>query len=563
MPLQETRRKDDLYLEAQNETMDAEPKLLDLIDFARDLMLRDPSLHRPDRSELRFTQRDVTDSEKDNPNPMLQHEIGALGAAMLDEAFLCLGDGAQEKVDLLRSDPQGNIIEVINWLTQRIEAIEENALLDFKDEDQQYNYQPYRLSPKMIGIYPEVKVNPTCLGKSILVAAFFKKVDIPMLHAGILLTSHETVMELQLILIDHLHKLSEAGRIDTVPSISRASEYILRKMINHRGFHAAVYAKTGDAWAQVDINYRLNGISTSPRYTRSMDRLYEMTLSEDSETVYSPRIAAGHESILRDVTECLISNPEGIFDIDQTLLEEIILSGGPKEEVYSRILHYIFSPFLQQEYIGEDADLSNLKGSQLDIHILLSLAKMTFADLQDLMHETIGEFAFSTSSQEFSDGSEVAPQDMTPLLARLYTDSQYRKDRIKDLTLAPYVLMLKIVSHFGNIDSHNHILHHSIEVAQPEYRIGITALSDIAAYYGDELPLSMWFKYWTSDMCVAEHIDRANSPAQKMIARTAITRLFDEKNRLLTNPYARTIMLCSLVNLRNGEDDGEDRRSTA
>src|SRR5258708_6100145 len=93
---------------------------------------------------------------------------------------------------------------LIEWLHQRIVDIHnidlpvENVDGQEDDDDEQAApsqtpvfYHPMRLSPKMLGKYPDMPMQPTCLSASILAASFFEKASTPYMHAGVQMSAYQ------------------------------------------------------------------------------------------------------------------------------------------------------------------------------------------------------------------------------------------------------------------------------------------------------------------------------------------------------------------------------------
>ncbi len=95
----------------------------------------------------------------------------AFGAALLDEAYMTLGEDTAAKIAEFRAartvDEQ---MAVIEWVDTPLSAMKETddvgEDLAEGDDENYLVYHPIRLSPKAIGRYPELTLPPTCLGMS-------------------------------------------------------------------------------------------------------------------------------------------------------------------------------------------------------------------------------------------------------------------------------------------------------------------------------------------------------------------------------------------------------------
>lgn len=255
-------------------------------------------------------------------------------------------------------------------------------------------------------------------------------------------------------------------------------------------------------------------------------------------------------------------------------MEEIINS-TPREETYAQIVQYLFKPFLVDEWTGEEPDpkdINRIPMLEFRIRGILSQLRIDSYSLQDLISRTLEEFVFTeqvtrshdTTPEKDEDSSETADEEdlrakeISHLIDRLHTDPHYRKDRIQDLLAAPYALLLILESAYSQQELSDARIHSSLSVSSLFYGIGIAALSDMAVYYGDELPLSTWLTYWTNHASLVEHRDQLTSPAQKHLAKTAFSMAFLSND--LTYPSIQTIIYESLATLlKENEEDGENR----
>jgi hypothetical protein len=326
-----------------HETIEAEPLFLKLIDFARSYILRDPELHLPTRTDfLDIAERQVAtggfrDSDDQNiwdelkAHPSLLREIEAFGGAILEEAFICLGEDAIEKVSELRLASNADQEEaVVNWLLRRIAHIDDVAAYDNPDSDDTPNYPPFQLSPRFIGQYPTINVSPTCLGKAILISSFFHKAGLPVLHGSVMRAKSQELSEQQAVLAAQYMTVAHPARIETLPKIKN----IPLERPGHTGFHVASYIKLREAWLQVDPNYRENTYIAKEQ----SDILDQALHNPDLQT-------STVESAIADIAAAI---PNGEWQVNSQALEAIILN-GPIEETYARIVQYVFAPFLSDQ----------------------------------------------------------------------------------------------------------------------------------------------------------------------------------------------------------------------
>jgi hypothetical protein len=106
------------------------------------------------------------------------------------------------------------------------------------------------------------------------------------------------------------------------------------------------------------------------------------------------------------------------------------------------------------------------------------------------------------------------------------------------------MLILKLESHWYKFKRENPAsggaVHGYLDLGLTQYRIGISVLSDIATFYGDELPLSTWLAYWPSDVSLAEHYQQTPTIAQGLLARQSLADV--KSSNYLTYPTLDDIL---------------------
>lgn len=581
----------DTLREIRRETIESEPDLFGLIDLSREIMLRDPHLYRPVR--LSDSPSAPFDADEYLPHPNLRKgypdilsdlearnefikEIESLGEAILDDAFLCLGEDAQKELDYFLKDPEAHFVHTTTWLLGRIRAIGESAA--YKEEDQSNNYQPFRISPKIIGEYPDTRVEPTCLGKSILVASFFNKTNLPMFHAGVIETADGQLGMSQMTLFRSGIANQPTGRMQTLPSLTGAYSHNLSQRFTHNGFHAAVYVKVGSHWAQLDPNYKQNRL-VDEYDSKDLDNTYQMIQDQEETTPHGCIELKIHRLgiLFEDIAKTL--NNDHV--LDPTEIEQVILD-GPIEETYARLIQYVFQPFLSDEWIGEmppKEDEPTLTQSEYILRMMYHYLSVSSEEVQACISSTLREFVFTDFDPDFHETAEQRekrkantkddkegdaqeeeeeeieiPRSISDSLARMHTDKAYRQSRIEDLLSTPHLLLLKMYTFYIDAMGDSAKMHTGIYGGSPAYRIGISAMSDIAVYYGDPLPLSTWMSYWPNDVSFAEHRNQRTSPAQTQLAKAVMSLIINTKGHL-TQTSIFPIITETLIEIE-GEKDG-------
>lgn len=468
-------------------------------------------------------------------DPRIQRMFEALGRSVLDEALLCLGDGVIEKVDEYQAATTlTQKREVIDWLLNRVERIRlktrnragdatqdqdtnSDGTEDGAESREDYFYHPARLSPQFIGQYPDINLEPTCLGVSILIASFFEKAQAPYLHAGVAESLKQNVRRELMGTLTKIKKIAARWDIiipdDFAMAISDAMGTNEKVLAMDDGYHAAILVKLDDdAWMQLDPNLggnisirqrgdveELNGVFDDlKRIGHGVELMFDNpgiglnTLLEYLMEGYadiSPSVGE-IDAYLRDNTGITIQDladrflkPVLFFDGDKTVAEV--------QEVVRRFLKY---------FVLEDSDGTDASDPYVD----------------DKFARVIN-YAFPDA-----DSSSLAA-----CLERCRRDPWYRQRRAEDLKLAPLVFVYSVVTDLANAVIEGRIVdqHKRMEFGLPAYRIGACVLSDFAVYCGDDLPPSFWLTYWPSHVAVTEHIHRAGSPTSSRVVGSNVLSL--------------------------------------
>lgn len=545
------------YLSEQlnQETRASEPQLAELIQLAREVMLKkaDKFYLSSDETQahagrhhngwwLRNSFEKVLDDKHPKtpdkyellldlmPQPDTLRAIEKFGQDILDEAFDCLGEDASAKLAQLKETDDPSVIEeIIHWLVDRINDIEKEATFKYDSLD----YQPVRLSPKLIGTYPNIAIPPTCLGKSILAASFFAKTDLPTLHAGVITPSRQEYHTTQSSIMLRALKSLESHDLDMPEDLAYtfAEEARLNELEKNtpRGFHAAIYVKIDETrWAQIDPNYGSSMIYAPTRINK-LNNIFQGTAGAQKLDAPHVEVAAHLETnhwVFERMTELVIE-----LIPDASHIEEILMS-TPPEEIYSTLMQKVFKPLFFRESNEHPSQDKPLEELQFYINHFLSI--LSEGNENAYFQHIVSKFADKRFSYH-------EPKD----LARCHTDKAYRERRISDVRIAPILMILDL--HFNWVSFLEKTFgkggdgNEAIEAGQPAYRIGITVLSDIAQFYGDELPLSTWLTYWASQVSYYEHRGRCTSQAQQKLAETAL-RFFAARPPHLTYPYIKDLI---------------------
>lgn len=443
-----------------------------------------------------------------NIDPAVQDAIEALGHAMVDEAFLCLGEDATKKAEEFRTatDVKGQIA-VCTWLSERVCALANQDVTS--EELHEAFYFPTRLSPKLIGTYPNQQLRPTCLGASILVASFFEKAGAVYLHAGVAEASFDAARRRYETALSLAPQFAEDWGMPLPAETVRTYNDAVRQSIMQRtrddGYHAAVVVRLRDGtWGQVDPILNSDQVLPPPA-SPMMEGIYGDLLDIS-------RLVPGTELMY----EYLIDMPT-LFLTDS--LKALGGKGPSPEQIEAFLANETLSlsalakRFIEPAFFG---DLSSKGLSSRGQTFLRSYFEnisarrnpQTNTMLDDLMKETVRARVFG-----YADGVILEQ-----CFARCQTDAAYRTYCAENLRRAPIYFFARAISELTNyeLSTHNHC-HTRLEVGLPHYRIGACVLSDFAVYTGDELPTSFWISHWPSAVNLTEHRPGPAQPGQEAI----------------------------------------------
>lgn len=434
----------------------------------------------------------------------VQNKIEAFGSALLAESYKVLGDDVEKQIDTLkRATSVDEQMEIVNWLDARIESMtrdEFDTLETIRQrQDQEFAYQPYRLSPKVIGVYPHHQERPTCLGISIIAASFFKQAGLDTLHAGVGMSGHEMPMFMGLQfntrLTERVHEQTNILLPDIAQAaIKRTSYKMYDQTVRSDAQHAATYVRLIDgSWAQFDPNYAATFNIHNEKTVALFDSVHEQL---EALSPYAPGVevatmtndnihptSAVFQDVLKELT------PEYMNDVRDRAKET--LKGLSVTEMTETIFQKAVMPFFLPEEASDD-----LKSNLFFIYLtewLLPETEEREPILRTAFHNVVQKYLFWDTEPE-------------AFIHQLETDENYFANRVEDLTNLPFLMMTSITKMEAE-DFTPWYTHLLLEIGKPEYRIGAATLSDFALYYDFPLPPSFWQSYWPGSASVIEHLD--------------------------------------------------------
>ena len=428
----------------------------------------------------------------------------AFGDALMRESFQILGQDAYEKVVAFKNATSVNEqLAVMAWLDKRLYGMTQHGTAtagegeNASDNDQLYH--PSRLSPKLIGVYPDQNLPLTCLSVSVIAAEFFRRAGADVMHADV---SRRNIEQTQLSTAYYISSLKSGLEKrfgltlpqDLSDSLRRVFDQTWKAVTRNEPHHAAVYVNLiGSTWAQFDPNFA----STVPIIHKDSNE--ELTKSYAAITElksYAPGTEISHQiygtmQIADMALEVLgTEQPHTVFSVVEPACIELL--NEDTESIGQRIYDNCIVPFF--EATSDDVRLNKLKeiirGSEVE-----SPLGDPEEGLQSEFYKLFEKYVLWGDSAE-------------SVVARARKDQNYLLNRVMDIATLPFTLMATLASRESRGDGYFQP-HTLIELGLPEQRIGLAVLSDFAAYTDSPLTPSFWMSNWPGHVSVMENIDGA------------------------------------------------------
>lgn len=434
-------------------------------------------------------------------DPDIINKATKFGESLIAEAYAVLGHDVYQKIEELKSaQTVKDQMDIIMWLDRRIHKMTRDPKADQESDEseEKHFYHPMRLSPKLIGTYPNHALRPTCLSVSIIADSFFEKAGLKTLHAGVNESGSEKTIGAGIFLaMKTLSSFEERYNIKFAdPALAAIKNVAKRLITTHKredAQHSAIYVQLIDGnWAQFDPNYlatfAVQEESANEQLTKTDQILNEF---ED--------IAPG----LEISTMLLGSMPaaeilENIFDEQRpeylaahaVKAREILTSLG-NESIPQAIYEQCFLPFFNtstdNDYLALLLDAAN------SARIFSEYTDKPELEIQEKFYEMFERYVLWGDSLE-------------NFLRRVREDSEYLNNRIEDIVALPFMVAISIAKSEAEEGTPSYT-HHKLDIGLPAPRIGFSALSDFAAYDDEsELPNSFWISYWPGNASVISHI---------------------------------------------------------
>lgn len=453
----------------------------------------------------------------------VQDRIEAFGKAIIEEAFFCLGDDAIDQVRAFKqAATPSEQYEVMDWLYGRLSRIrfankepdEADEEADDEADEQAGNrydmyFHPLRLVPRFIGSYPNIELAPTCLGMSILAAAFVERAGIQYVHAGVAGTTTEAARESTGLAIDEIEKHYDQAGLDPGDSFRHYAELYRKFSLPHLheniGYHAAAMARIGDYWITLDPNYNIYTYLYLPATHPAAEQL---KLPTETLSSLDPSVRG---------VDCLIDTPSysimlGFEEIVHYALQHLRdldeIKAWLQEAPRTTDIHDLVDEFVRPLFTNEDSPFANayypLPRDRTD-------AVENEHLLEELMRQSIDPEAFT----EDTDGGLTATMD------RCRADPHFLHRRAEDLQIAPVSAAFRLLTDQGSQLILNGSEYTMLEIGLPAFRIGACILSDFASLCDIKLPSSFWLANWASTVALTEHLPESDSSRESRLIATA------------------------------------------
>lgn len=434
-------------------------------------------------------------------DPEVQDKIEAFGRQLLDEAYRSLGPDVDERIQQFKdATTDAEQLEVLSWLDKRIAAIKRRAGDDPAQHDELF-YHPMRLSPKLMGQYPESKTVPTCLSVSVLAGSFFTQTGADTLHSGVMNTYAQKEAESFTEMCRRLADRDDLKLPDAVIQklYSRADDLTLGSA--DQAFHAASLVRLASgAWYIFDPNYQSSGRLQKEGSDR-ISSVYE-------ELQNFKTVAPGLEEIV-SLTEDLT-----IVEFITQTAWRLRMQKTKKKELDSLLSPELLEGFQEnirahvRDRIGTAKHPKPIIEQYYASHLLPHLDEEV--RYYNWRNNIIFDEGFDHAWQSFFLYGEEA-QD---IIDRAAVDPAYRQRKLEDLRALPYLTLLLSAREIARVDHRQEgqedSIHVDLEVGLPEYRIGMAVLSDFASYCGNDMSYAFWTAHWPSIIPLTEHTDQAN-----------------------------------------------------
>lgn len=422
----------------------------------------------------------------------IQQKIESLGAGLLDEAYLVLGTDVKPQIERYRTATSAEEqIAVLEWLDTRCVQMTEPNRDRVSPGD--FAYHPSRLSPKLIGRYPHNNLTPTCLGFGIITASFLKQAGAPVLQGGVVNTHYDSLRKYYYFEASETYYEAKHQGFNSVANASfKAADWGLFGYTD-TGFHAASYARLMDgSWYCLDPNYHLSyhlDDHDSELLQKAYDDLNDIgTISKGVEIP----VRLGHSSASVTISECL--DEVRPYKMDTSGFENLLTDDDIQSLPYR-----VFEEVAKQ--------IQHLHDRTEDTASKTLLYVMTLTDSESVYADQHA-YGYWEEFQAAFVKHVMHGMDIDSFVERCRSDRSFLLRRVEDIQLLPTLalqgLLARELDHFRDGFTESKNKHEFIEVGLPDYRVGCSALSDLAVYTQAPLSPQFFLSYWPSRIPVTE-----------------------------------------------------------
>lgn len=489
---------------------------------------------RKEDSGKRFHMSDVVamaDRFSSETNLRVLENAERFGQALIDESFAILGKDAYAWAEKLkRSTSQEEDLEVMDWLDNRIVTIANKSRSESSTEDEEAHFfPPFRISPKFIGTFPNVEIQPSCLSTSIIATSFFERAGKPALHAGVTGPANETGSILLLETLKVVAKKEadsndpgkEAQSRVLMPLAKASKDWINRPLAQH----AAVYTKLSSGWHQFDAyggatEYLLD------EENAHIEQLYT-TLNEwrnvlpnlEFSTTVLPNIDM--QILSSEFADLSFALTEYEYPDKESLVKKIAVALETiPDESYSYYLYdTCLKPLIDSDtYPVADPEDEEMK---LIIRALFEKAEI-FQPMSNGSYDSRLFRLFENALREHIRWGD-SPEEF---IERCRSDPEYRLRRAEDFLRVPAVMAIFNAQLIAQSDKG--FSHLAIDIGNPAMRIGLSTLSDFALYDGYPLPASFWTTHWPGAVSVIENLNNppTSTDDTNLLYNTLLSKIF-------------------------------------
>lgn len=472
----------------------------------------------------------------------------AFGAQLIKESFKILGhDAYQKATDFANAHTAGEQMKIIRWLDKRLRLIGNNPRFAHAETASAPFYHPARLSPKLVGTYPHMNLDSTCLGVSVIATSFFVRASAPTLHADVMRSSKELI---QYDIGETLREVPELCQENNIPlqtPISQSIEELCTQVVRHLGRpdgnHVATYTRLVDGtWAQFDSNF---GVSLQISNTETIATLDECLtgLAELHPVAPGLEVSATlsganyeYENLAEMCRTAIAYQDPAVLDKLQAAVSEEF-DKDTTESFTERIFHHVDEIAFSEDLEGEDPEsigLLNACFKNLNAHTAFKPENLLRNSFYQVFHKYV---LWGESPETF--------------LKLVQTDASYRLNRLEDMRSLPTLMLITIAR-----DSDRFSVgapHWTVTLGLPAERIGLAVLSDIATYTNSPVSPLFWISNWPSDAALLEATRPEPSSTE---AGYLFNNLVYNRVHPLTSDRNIGIIARSIVKLR-GTEGGE------